>query len=332
MSFGTAPNGAEVEMSFLKAMHDALRAEMELDETVFVLGEDVREGTFGLTAGLVDEFGEHRVRDTPISEGAIVGAAVGAAMCGRRPFADMNISTFSYVAMDQLINQAAKNRFLFGGQTQVPAVFHFVQFHRSNAAAQHTDRPHPLFMGIPGFKVVAPSTPRDAKGLLTTALRDNDPVIFFTDMTLWARKGMVPETEYEVPIGEAHVAREGSDVTLVSFFMLRDALAAADELAAEGIDVEVIDPRTLSPLDHDTILASVAKTGRIVIGDIAHPVCSAASEVAAVVAEHSFGSLKGPVQRVCAPNLHVPYSPHIERDFFPGADDLVKAVQKALEA
>lgn len=318
------------EQTYLSALADTLADEMARDESIFVLGEDVRAGTFGITAGLVDTFGPERIRDTPISEGAIVGAAVGAAMCGRRPFADMNISSFGYVAMDQLISQAAKNRFLFGGQAKIPAVFHFVHFHRSNSGAQHTDRPHSLFMGIPGLKIVAPSSPADAKGLLASALRDDDPVIFFSDMTAWNRRCEVQDGEYLVPLGKARIVRNGTDVTLVSFFTLPAALDAASTLAQEGVSVEVIDPRTLSPLDEDAILESVAKTGRLVVADIAHETCSAASEVAALAASAGFGLLRAPVARVCTPNIHIPYSSRLERQIFPNAEKIAAALRRTV--
>lgn len=319
-------------ITYMRALNTALHDEMARDPDIFVMGEDVRAGTFGLTAGLHAEFGDARVLDTPISEGAIVGAAVGAAMSGMRPFADMSIATFSYVAMDQLVNQAAKNRFLFGAQASIPAVFHFVQFHRSYSGAQHTDRPHGIFMGIPGFKVVAPSTPGDAKGLITSALRDEDPVIIFTDMTAWSRREAVPVGEHVVPIGQAHVANHGDDVTLVAIFTLHECLKAAAALAEEGISVEVIDPRTLAPLDTETILDSVARTGRLVVADIAHPTCSAAAEVMALASEQVFWSLTAPMKRVCTPAIHIPHSPPLEAQLFPTAESIAAAVRTLVDA
>jgi pyruvate dehydrogenase E1 component beta subunit len=318
------------EMTFIQALNSALHEEMRRDERVFVMGEDVQAGTFGVTAGLVDEFGPERVRNTPISEAGFTGLGVGAAMVGFRPYVDLTIASFCYVAMDQLVNQAAKNRFLFGGQAKIPAVFRFVEFSRSNAAAQHTDRPHALFMGIPGLKVISPQTPADAKGLLKTAIRDDDPVILFDDSTLWTRRGPVPDGDYTVPLGRASIAREGSDVTVVAVLTLYHALAAADELAKEGISVEVIDPRTLVPLDDELILASVAKTGRLVVVDTAHRTCSAASEIAALVAERGFHALKAPIKRVCTPDIHIPYSPPIERLMYPDKDKIAAAVRATL--
>lgn len=312
----------------LQAMNRAIREALAEDDSVFVMGEDVQAGTFGLTQGLLDAFGEARVRNTPISEGAIVGAAVGAAMCGMRPVVDLSIATFAYVALDQLVNQAAKNRYVFGAQASVPAVFHLVHYHRSMAAAQHTDRPHPIFMGIPGFKVVAPTTPTDAYGLMKAAIRDPDPVILFTDMTSVRRKAVLDEDKANaVEIGRARVAREGTDVTLVAFFTLVPALAAAEKLAAEGISVEVIDPCTLVPLDMATILRSVTKTGRLVAADIAYDTCSAAAEVIASVSERAFSSLRAPPRRVCTPMLHVPFSPPLEKQIFPDEARIIEAVR-----
>ncbi|MBI4505609.1 MAG: alpha-ketoacid dehydrogenase subunit beta [Chloroflexi bacterium] len=319
-------------MTFIQALRAALSEEMRRDPQVFVMGEDVRAGTFAVTTGLVDEFGPERVRNTPISEAGFTGLAVGAAMIGYRPYVELTIASFCYVAMDMIVNQAAKNRFLFGGQAKVPAVFRFVEFSRSYAAAQHTDRPHSLFMAIPGLKIIAPTTPRDAKGLLKTAIRDDDPAVMFDDSTFWTRRGEVPEGDYTIPIGRASIAREGRDVTLVAIFTLYPALAAAEELEKEGVSVEVIDPLTLVPLDTETILASVAKTGRLVVSDMAHRTCSAASEVAALVAERGFRSLRAPIRRVCTPDVHIPYSPPLERQIYPDKDKLVAAVRDVLSA
>lgn len=326
----TVTNTAQTTATPLQAMNRALGEALAEDERVFVMGEDIQAGTFGLTLGLLDRFGAERVRNTPISEAGMVGAAVGAAMCGMRPVVDLNIATFSYVAIDQLINQAAKNRYLFGGQTSVPAVFYMVLYHRSNTAAQHTDRPYPIFMGIPGFKVVAPTTPTDAYALMKAAIRDPDPVLVIADMTTLRRRGPVPDTVPDVKIGEAVVAREGKDVTLVSFFTLFPALKAAERLEADGISVEIIEPRTLSPLDMRTILKSVRKTGRLVVADIAHEVCSAASEVAATVAEQAFDALRAPPKRVCTPMVHIPFAPNIERQLFPDETSIETAVRRVM--
>ena len=311
----------------MHAMNRALREALAEDDSVFVIGEDVQTGTFGMTQGLADAFGKERIRDTPISEGAIVGAAVGAAMCGMRPVVDLSIATFAYVALDQLVNQAAKNRYLFGAQANVPATFHMVTYHRSNTAAQHTDRPHPIFMGIPGFKVVAPTMPSDAYWLMKAAINDPDPVIVLTDMTTVRRRGVFDDGAASVKIGQAKVVREGTDVTLVAFFTLYPALAVAEKLAAEAISVEVIDPRTLAPLDMATILRSVRKTGRLVVADIAYETCSAASEVIATVSEKAFGDLRAAPARVCTPMVHVPFSPPLEKQMFPDEERIEAAVR-----
>jgi acetoin:2,6-dichlorophenolindophenol oxidoreductase subunit beta len=319
--------------TLLRAMNAALGEEMDRDDTVFVLGQDVEVGTFGLTAGLLDRFGPGRIRNTPISEAAEVGTGVGAAMCGLRPWVELNIATFAYPAWDQLINQVAKNHYLFGAQATLPMVVHLVAYHRSLAAAQHTDRPHPMLMNMPGFKIVSPSTPADAAGLLRTAIRDDDPVVFIDDGSIATKRGQVPAGEHLVPIGKAHVAREGTDVTIVAVFSLAEALAAADLLAEEhGISAEVIDPRTLVPLDEATILGSVAKTGHLVVSDVAHRICSAASEIAAFVAEHGFDLLRGPVQRVTTPMIHVPFAPSLEPSMFPDRTKIVAAARRALRA
>jgi pyruvate dehydrogenase E1 component beta subunit len=314
----------------MQAMNKALYEALVEDESVFVMGEDIQVGTYGMTLGLYEKFGGERIRNTPISEGAIVGAAVGAAMCGLKPVVDLSIATFAYVALDQLVNQAAKNRYLFGTQADVPAVFYLITYHRSNAAAQHTDRPHPIFMGIPGFKVVAPATPNDAYGLMKAAIRDPDPVVVLADMTTVRRRGPLDEEADAVRIGKAKVAREGSDVTLVAFFTLFPALAAAEKLAAEGISVEVIDPRTLAPLDMSTILQSVRKTGRLVAADIAYDTCSAASEVIASVTEKAFQSLRAAPRRVCTPMVHVPFCPPLEKQHFPDEARIENAVRSVV--
>jgi pyruvate dehydrogenase E1 component beta subunit len=321
------------ERTWLQAAALGLREEMARDPKIFVMGEDVRAGVFGLTTGLIDQFGPERVRDTPISEETIVGAGVGAAMCGLRPFVDLNIATFAYTAFDQIVNQVAKNRFLFGGQAKLPLVIFLNELHRSYAAAQHTDRPHGLFMAIPGLKIVAPGTPGDAKGLIKAAIRSDDPVMVFSDMTSWKIKGDVPDDpEFLVPIGPIRIARRGSDVTLVSVVSLQTALTAAERLEADhGVHAEVLDLRTLAPLDEEGIVRSVAKTGRLVVVDVAHQTAGAAAEVAAVAAEHCFDMLRAPVLRVCTPDIHIPYSPPLERTFFPTPDSVIRAVLQTMQ-
>lgn len=314
----------------MQALNRALREALAEDESVFVIGEDIQAGTYGMTQGLFDAFGGERVRNTPISEGAIVGAAVGAAMCGMKPVVDLSIATFTYVALDQLVNQAAKNRYLFGTQANVPATFYMITYHRSNSAAQHTDRPHPIFMGIPGFKVVAPATANDAYGLMKAAIRDPDPVVVLADMTTVGRRSAFDQDADAVKIGQARVVREGADVTLVAFFTLYPALSVAEKLASEGISVEVIDPRTLAPLDMATILKSVRKTGRLVAADIAYEACSAASEVIASVTQSAFGALRSAPRRVCTPMIHIPFCPPLEKQMFPDEARIEAAIRAAI--
>ena len=256
-------------------------------------------------------------------------------MVGARPIVDVTIASFLYVAMDQLVSIVSKATYMYGGQARVPLVIRASMFYGGNNAAQHSDRPHPIFMNMPGFKIIAPSTPADMKGLLKSAVRDDDPVLSFEDGTLWASKGPVPDNDdgdFLVPLGQADVKRSGSDVTLVAIAgTVPLALAAATELEAGGVSVEVVDPRTLVPLDIGTILRSVEKTGRLVVTDPAHRTCSAASEIAATVAEDGFWSLKAPIQRVTTAASHVPYSPALESQVYPSTEKIVQAVRRTLE-
>ena len=321
------------EMTYLQALAEAGAEEMRRDSRVFVMGEDIQTGLFGATAGFIDEFGPERVRNTPISEVGFVGAAVGAAMTGLRPIVDMSISVFLYVAMDQVVSQAAKDTYLFGGQARIPLVIRSALFYGGSNAAHHSDRPYPMFMNVPGLKIITPSTPYDAKGLLKAAIREDDPVLCFEDSTLWYSKGPVPEEEYVVPLGKADVKREGSDITIVAIAgSVPHALTAAKQLEGEGIAAEVIDPRTLVPLDWDTILSSVAKTGYLVVVDPAHTTCSAASEISAIVAEHGFADLRGSIARVTTPDVQIPFSPALERQLYPNAKKIVTAAHKAMGA
>jgi pyruvate dehydrogenase E1 component beta subunit len=319
------------ELTYLQAVYEAQREEMQRDPRVFIMGEDIRSSVYGTTAGFVEEFGVERVRDTPLSENGFIGAAAGAAMVGTRPIVDVTIASFLYVAMDQLVSITAKATYMYGGQTQVPVVIRAAMFYGNSFAAQHSDRPYPLFMGVPGLKIIAPATPYDLKGLLKSAIRDDDPVLCFEDGTVWFAKGPVPEEEYLVPLGQAEVKRAGSDVTVVAVAgAVPVALAAADELDAQGIGAEVVDPRTLVPLDKATILRSVEKTGHLVVVDPAHKTCSAASEVAAIVAEEGFWTLQAPIIRVTTPDMHPPFSPPLEQGFYPTTDKIVQAVQQTL--
>ncbi|RIV76088.1 alpha-ketoacid dehydrogenase subunit beta [Pelagerythrobacter aerophilus] len=317
---------ATQKLSYLQAIVEAQREEMRRDERVILMGEDI--AVYGAQS-LFDEFDNKRLRNTPISENSFVGVGVGAALTGLRPIVDLTIASFCYLASDQIINQAAKLRFMTGAQLAVPLVVRTSTFYNNRTAAQHADRPYPLFMNTPGLKVLAPSTASDAKGLLKAAIRDDDPVVIFEDINLWGKKEEVPTDEdFLVPIGKAAVRREGGDVTIVSIAgCLPHALSAADALAKDGVEAEVIDLRTIVPLDKETILTSVAKTGRLIVADNSHKVGSVASEIAAVVSEEGFESLKRPIQRVAAPQVHVPYNAALEKRLFVSKDRIIDAVR-----
>ena len=317
---------------YVEAINQAIIEEMKRDESVFIMGEDIRRSVYGATAGLLDQFGEGRVLDTPLSENGFFGAAVGASLVGMRPIVE-TLTSFMWVAMDQLVSQAAKMRYMFGGQATLPVVFRATMFYGGGSAAHHSDRSCPMFMNMPGFKILVPATPRDAKGLLKTAIRDNDPCIVFEDGTLGGASGEVEEGDAAlVPFGVADVPRSGTDVTVVAIAgAVPMALRAAEELEDEGVSVEVIDPRTLVPLDKDAILESVAKTGRLVVADPAHKVCSAASEIASIVSQEGFWDLQAPVMKVAAEQVHIPYTPVLERLVYPSSDKIVDAVRATLE-
>ncbi|HEY2751886.1 alpha-ketoacid dehydrogenase subunit beta [Phenylobacterium sp.] len=317
------------KLSYLEAIVAAMREEMRRDERVILMGEDI--AVYG-AQGLCEEFAGPRIRNTPISEASFTGVGVGAALTGLRPIVDLTIASFAYLASDQIINQAAKLRFMTGGQLKVPLVVRASTYYNNRTAAQHADRPYPLFMNTPGLKVLAPATATDAKGLLKSAIRDDDPVVFFEDITLWAKKEDVPADEdFLIPIGKADIKRSGADVTIVSIAgCLPHALAAAETLAKEGVDAEVIDLRTIVPMDRETILTSVAKTGRLVIADNSHKVGSVASEIAAVVAEEGFESLRKPIQRVATPSIQIPYNAKLEKLLYPTKDKIVAAVRAIL--
>jgi pyruvate dehydrogenase E1 component beta subunit len=310
---------------------------MERDESVFIMGEDIKRSIYGATMGLLEEFGEKRVLDTPLSENAFFGAAVGAAAVGMRPVVE-TLTSFMWVAMDQLVSQAAKMRYMFGGQVNLPVVYRATMYYGGGSAAHHSDRSYPMFMNMPGLKIVAPSNSADMKGLMKTAIRDDDVVIMFEDGTLFGNRGDVPANEdlpngeLLIPFGQANTIREGTDVTVVAIAgSVPHAIAAADELEADGISVEVIDPRTLVPLDKGAILESVERTGRLVIADPAHKVCSAASEIASIVAEEGFWSLQAPIVKVASEQVHIPYSPVLEKLVYPTKEKIVTAVKGTLE-
>jgi pyruvate dehydrogenase E1 component beta subunit len=320
------------QLNYLQAIREAQFEEMTRDERVILMGEDITSNMFGTTDGFTEAFGTRRVRNTPISENIIVGAAAGAAMTGLRPIADLTIANFIYLAMDQFVNQVAKNRFMSAGQASLPVVYRAVLFYGGSNGAQHSDRPYPMFMGVPGLKVIAPTTPYDIKGMLKAAVRSDDPVICFEDSTLWMEKGEVPEEDYVVPLGRAAIRQPGDDVTVVAVAgAIRPTLAAAEELASDGVSVEVIDLRSLVPLDRTTILDSVSRTGRLVVVDPAHRTCSAASEISATVAEDAWGDLVAPIVRVTTPDVQVPVSPSLEADLYPTAQRIAAAIRRVLE-
>lgn len=317
--------------TYLQAINEALRQEMEKDPTVFLLGEDVGQfgGCFGVTQGLFDRFGEDRVKDTPITESAIVGAATGAAAAGLRPVCELMFVDFIGVAMDQLFNQAAKMRFMFGGKAKIPMVLRAPQGAGLGAAAQHSQSLEAWFMHVPGLKVAMPATPYDAKGLLISAIRDDNPVIFLEHKLLYGMEGEVPDESYTIDFGKANIVREGTDLTIVATSrMVHTALEAAEKLAGNGISAEVIDPRTVLPLDTGTIVASVKKTHRLIIVHEAVKFAGAGAEIAAQVAELAFDYLDSPILRVAAPFTPVPFSPPLEQAFIPGVGQVMAAVQK----
>ena len=282
---------------------------------------------------LVEEFGPQRIRATPIAEGAVTGMAIGAAGSGYRPIVNWRIVTFAFVAMDQIVNQASKIHYMFGGQAKFPIVFRAIVGGGGKLAAQHSQSPYSMFMNLAGLKIILPSTPYDMKGMLKTAIRDNNPVISFEAGRLMGLKGEVPEEDYTIPIGVADVKRVGTDVTIVAIaWLVHESLAAAEILEKEGISVEVVDPRSLFPLDTETIRASVQKTGRLVIADEAGPTAGASAEIAALATEDpdTFASLKAPIKRVCALQVPIPYSPILEDHVFPDRTRIVEGVKSVM--
>jgi acetoin:2,6-dichlorophenolindophenol oxidoreductase subunit beta len=316
---------------FMTALRDAMSEEMRRDDSVFLMGEDVRQAIYGSSVGMLEEFGAERVLDVPLAENGFIGAAGGAAMVGTRPIVDVTMSPFLYLAVDQIVSIIAKSRYLYGGQTHVPLVLRSCMMYNINNAAQHSDRPYPMFMNVPGLKIVMPSDPYDAKGLLKAAIRDDDPVLFFEDSSLWTSASDIPDEDYVLPLGRAAIKRPGRDVTVFACAgAVPLALQAATALASDGIDVEVIDPRTLKPLDTATILASVAKTGRFVAVDPAHRTCSVASEITATVSEYGFWDLKSPPIRVTTPDIHIPFAASMEKGLYPNVERIVAAVRQSI--
>jgi pyruvate dehydrogenase E1 component beta subunit len=335
------------ELTIAEALRQALREELRRDPRVFLLGEDIGVpggfgGAFTVTLGLAEEFGRKRVRDTPISEAAIAGVAIGAALCGMRPVADVQYGDFLFNMMDQLVNQAAKLRYMSGGTLAVPLVMR-APVGATARGAQHAQSPEAFFTHVPGLKVVAPATAYDAKGLLKAAIRDDNPVLVFEHKLLYGSKGArsekgavspkgeVPEEDYIVPIGQGIVRRPGRDVTLVaSLLMLYRALEAAEQLAQEGIEAEVVDPRTLVPLDKELIFRSVEKTGRLVIVEEDNLTNGWGAEVAALVADEAFAWLDAPIKRVAAPDVPPPFAPVLEQEYVPSVRRVVETVKSLL--
>jgi pyruvate/2-oxoglutarate/acetoin dehydrogenase E1 component len=314
------------ELTYNEAAVEAIAEEMRRDPKIFYMSTDP-------IGPLLREFGAERVRATPIAEAAMTGIAIGAAGCGFRPIADWRQVTFCFVAMDQIVNQAAKIHYMFGGQVAFPILFRAAVGGGGQVAAQHSQSPYSMFMNVAGLKMFLASTPHDIKGLLKTAIRDNNPVISFESSRLMARKGSVPEEDYTIPFGRADIKREGSDVTVVALaWLVHEALAAAEELAREGVSVEVVDPRSLVPLDTEAIRSSVQKTGRLVIADEAGPTAGFSAEVAAVATEDAatFARLEAPVKRVCALQVPIPYSPILESHVFPDRQRIMAGIREVL--
>jgi pyruvate/2-oxoglutarate/acetoin dehydrogenase E1 component len=321
------------EITVREALHEALRYNLANDPRVFCWGEDigVLGGAFGVTAGLFEEFGEGRIIDTPVSEMAIVGAAIGAALGGLRPVVEVMYIDFTPGCMDMIVNQMAKIRYMFGGQFKIPMVLRIVSGAAGYNAAQHSQSFYSFFLHTPGLVVVSPSGPYDAKGLLNSSIAGEDPVIFVENKRVVNRKGLVPEEYYTVPFGQAEVKRTGRDLTIVATqALVYDALKVAEEMEREGVSIEVIDPRSLKPLDTRTILASVEKTGRLIVADEGWLTCGFASEVSAIVAERGITFLDAPIVRVGAPDVPCPFSPPLEDAYIPGEKALREAIRKVL--
>ncbi|KYG27990.1 alpha-ketoacid dehydrogenase subunit beta [Priestia endophytica] len=333
------------QLTMSKAINEALQLAMRKDEDVIMLGEDIAGGggvdhlqddeawggVLGVTKGLVQEFGRDRVLDTPISEAGYVGAAMGAAATGLRPVAELMFNDFIGCCLDQVLNQGAKFRYMFGGKAKVPVTIRTTHGAGFRAAAQHSQSLYALFTSIPGIKVVVPSSPYDAKGLLLSAIEDDDPVIFFEDKILYNAKGEVPEGYYTIPLGKADIKREGSDLTIVAIGkQVGTALTAAAQLSKRGIEAEVVDPRSLSPLDSATILSSVEKTNRLIVVDEASPRCSVATDIAALVADEAFDMLDAPIKRITGPHTPVPFSPPLEDEYLPTPEKIIKVVSELI--
>lgn len=333
------------KISMSQAINEAMAMAMRKDENVILMGEDVAGGAevdhlqddeawggvLGVTKGLVQEFGRDRILDTPIAEAGYMGAAMAAASTGLRPIAELMFNDFIGSCLDEVLNQGAKFRYMFGGKAQVPVTIRTMHGAGFRAAAQHSQSLYALFTSIPGLKVVVPSSPYDAKGLLLSAIEDNDPVIFFEDKTLYNMVGEVPEDYYTIPIGKAEIKRNGLDLTVIAIGkQVHTAMEAAEKLAVKGIEIEIVDPRSLSPLDEESILSSVAKTNRLIVMDEANPRCSMATDIAALVADKGFDTLDAPIKRITAPHTPVPFSPPLEDIYLPTSEKVIKVVSELL--
>ncbi|WP_330671473.1 alpha-ketoacid dehydrogenase subunit beta [Anaeromicrobium sp.] len=322
------------EITYKEAIREAMCEEMRRDENIIFLGEDIGiyGGAFGVSVGMVEEFGEERVKDTPISEAAIAGAGVGAALTGLKPIVELMFMDFSTIAMDAIVNQAAKVRYMFGGKAKVPMVIRTPAGSGTGAAAQHSQSLEAWFCHVPGLKVVTPSTPYDAKGLLKAAIRDENPVVFVEQKLLYKIKGEVPKKEYEIPLGKAQVKKEGKDLTIVTYGrMLSRVMEVVDEVEGENISVEVVDPMTLRPLDIDTIVESVIKTGHLIVVNEAVKTGGVGGEIAALVAEsEAFDYLDGPILRLAGKEVPIPYNPVLEGAVIPSNDEIKNAIYKVL--
>jgi len=322
------------EMTYREALNQALKEEMRRDRRVIIMGEEVAfyQGAYKVTQGLLAEFGDERVKDTPISEEIIIGAAIGAAMGGLRPVAEMMTINFALLAMDQIVNNAAKIHYMFGGQTKVPMVIRAAQGAGKQLGAQHSQHLEAYFMHCPGLRVVAPSTPADAKGLLKAAIRDENPVIFLEDQGLYTSKGDVPSGDYIIPFGKANVVRTGEDITIISYSkMMLDCLEAAKELKNYNVDAEIIDLRCLNPLDKATIFESVKKTGLAIVVNEAWQTGSAVAEISSLITENCFDYLDAPVKRISAMDVPMPYNRELEQAALPHKKDIIDAALKLLQ-
>ncbi|SDI17811.1 alpha-ketoacid dehydrogenase subunit beta [Alteribacillus bidgolensis] len=333
-------------ITFSDALNEAMKQAMRKNEDVILLGEDIAGGAevdhlqnedawggvMGVTKGLIQEFGKDRVLDTPIAEAGYVGAAVSAAATGMRPIAELMFNDFIGSCLDEVMNQGAKLRYMFGGKAKIPLTIRTMHGAGFRAAAQHSQSLYGLFTAIPGVKVVVPSTPADAKGMLIAAIEDDDLTVFFEDKTLYNTKGEVEEEYYTIPIGKADIKRQGEDLTIVAIGkQVHTALDAADQLAKKGIETEVVDPRSLSPLDEETILQSVMKTSRLIVIDEANPRCNAATDISAMVADKGFDYLDAPIKMITAPHCPVPFSPVLEDVYLPTPEKVVEVVSELID-